>query len=136
MRCLLCCCMDGQVFYAPVPSCWQTRSLIIYAIGSFQEFLPILQLFKEQFSPKDLPYHLIVPSIPGYAFSSTTPLDQDWSTADIARVVDKLMNDLGFGDGYVAQGGDIGSRVGRVLAVDYESCKGQFSPCLLNRAIC
>lgn len=102
-------------------------SLTIYITGSFQEFLPILKLFKEQFSPSDLPYHLIVPSIPGYAFSSTTPLDKTWNAEDIGRVVDKLMNDLGFGGGYVAQGGDIGSRVGRVLAVDYESCKGQFN---------
>lgn len=102
-------------------------SLTIYITGSFQEFLPILKLFKEQFNPSNLPYHLIVPSIPGYAFSSTTPLDKKWNAEDIGRVVDKLMNDLGFGGGYVAQGGDIGSRVGRVLAVDYESCKGQFN---------
>jgi hypothetical protein len=33
------------------------------------------------------------------------------------------MKDIGFESGYVAQGGDIGSRIARALAVDYESCK-------------
>jgi microsomal epoxide hydrolase len=36
------------------------------------------------------------------------------------------MKDLGFESGYVAQGGDIGSRIARTLAVDYESCKGKY----------
>lgn len=96
-------------------------------IGSFQEFVPLLNLFREEFTPSNLPYHLIVPSLPGYAFSSGPPVDKDFTTQDIARVVDQLMKDLGFGSGYVAQGGDIGSRIGRVLAVDHESCKGSFN---------
>ncbi|KAJ5334940.1 hypothetical protein N7452_007343 [Penicillium brevicompactum] len=91
--------------------------------GSFLEFLPILQKFREEYTPETLPYHLIVPSLPGYAFSSGPPLDRDFGTGDIARVLDQLMKDLGFGDGYVAQGGDIGSRIARHLAVDHESCK-------------
>lgn len=94
--------------------------------GSFQEFLPLLQLFKKQFSPSDLPYHLIVPSLPGYAFSSSPSLDKNFTVEDIARVLDKLMKDLGFENGYVAQGGDIGSRVGRALGVDHDACKGQY----------
>ncbi|KAA8645986.1 epoxide hydrolase family protein [Aspergillus tanneri] len=91
--------------------------------GSFLEFLPMLQLFREEFTPNTLPYHLIVPSLPGYAFSSGPPLDRNYSTEDVARVVDRLMEDLGFGSGYVAQGGDIGSKVARILAVDHDSCK-------------
>lgn len=42
---------------------------------------------------------------------------------DQARIIDKLMVGLGFGDGYVAQGGDIGSFVSRTLVVFYEGCK-------------
>lgn len=34
------------------------------------------------------------------------------------------MKGLGFESGYVAQGGDIGSRISRHLGVDHESCKG------------
>lgn len=44
---------------------------------------------------------------------------------DVARVLDQLMRNIGFESGYVAQGGDIGSRICRELAVDYESCKGE-----------
>ncbi|KAJ5115901.1 hypothetical protein N7456_000249 [Penicillium angulare] len=91
--------------------------------GNFLEFLPILQLFKDEYTPSTLPYHLIVPSLPGYTFSSGPPLDKNFGTQDIARVLNHLMIDIGFESGYVAQGGDIGSRVARELAVDYESCK-------------
>lgn len=84
----------------------------------------MLQLFKEEYTPTTLPYHLIVPSLPGYGFSSSPPLDKEYKSHDVARVMDQLMKGLGFGGGYVAQGGDIGSRISRVLAVDFESCKG------------
>ena len=87
----------------------------------------MLQLFREEFSPETLPYHLIVPSLPGYTFSSGPPLDRNFGLADIARVVDQLMKDLGFGSGYVVQGGDIGAFVGRVLGVGFEACKGWWS---------
>ena len=38
-------------------------------------------------------------------------------------VMDKLMRGLGFGDGYIAQGGDIGSYISRILGVKSDSCK-------------
>ncbi|KAJ6040532.1 hypothetical protein N7499_005337 [Penicillium canescens] len=91
--------------------------------GSFLEFLPILQKFKEEYTPETLPYHLIVPSLPGYAFSSGPPLDRDFGTGEVALLLDQLMKDLGFESGYVAQGGDIGSRIARHLGADHESCK-------------
>ena len=37
--------------------------------GSFLEFLPMLDLLREKYTPETLPYHAIVPSSPGYAFS-------------------------------------------------------------------
>ncbi|OJJ79730.1 epoxide hydrolase family protein [Aspergillus glaucus CBS 516.65] len=102
--------------------------------GSFQEFLPLLKLFREEFTPANLPYHLIVPSLPGYTLSSGPPVDKNFDTKDIARVVDQLMKDLGFEGGYVAQGGDIGSRIGRVLGVDYDSCKAvHLNACFMQR---
>lgn len=101
-------------------------------IGSYLEFLPMLDLFRQEYTPDTLPYHFIVPSLPGYAFSSGPPLDRNYTNEDVARVLDQLMKDLGLGSGYVAQGGDIGSRVSRVLAVDHDSCKGKS---LLNPVI-
>lgn len=92
--------------------------------GSFVEFLPMLQLFRQEYTPSTLPYHFVVPSLPGYTFSSGPPLDRNFTTNDVARVLDQLMQVLGFESGYIAQGGDIGSRIARILGVDYASCKG------------
>ncbi|KAF9776543.1 hypothetical protein IL306_005252 [Fusarium sp. DS 682] len=91
--------------------------------GSFLEFLKILSILKSRYTPETLPYHVIVPSLPGYAFSSKPPLDKDFGAQDVARIVNSLMVQLGFGGGYVAQGGDIGSKVSRILAVAHEECK-------------
>lgn len=91
--------------------------------GSPLEFLGTLALLSRKYSPEELPCHVVVPSLPGYAFSSGPPVERDFDTEGIARVMDRLMVGLGFGDGYVAQGGDIGSFVSRVLAVKAEACK-------------
>ncbi|KAF2165285.1 hypothetical protein M409DRAFT_55708 [Zasmidium cellare ATCC 36951] len=94
--------------------------------GSFLEFLPMLQLFKEKYTPETLPYHLVVPSIPGFTLSAMPLLDRDISQGDAARILNKLMVNLGFGSGYVAQGGDIGSKVARILAVNHKEAKGKY----------
>ena len=83
--------------------------------GSHLEFLGLLEVLKKQYNPADLPYHLIVPSLPGWTLSNGPPSDRNFVTEDIARVINKLMVGL-FGDTqYIAQGGDIGSYVCRVL---------------------
>ena len=91
--------------------------------GSFVEFLPMLGLIREKYSAKDLPYHIIVPSLPGYTLSSGPPLDRDWTPPDSARVLDSLMKELGFSK-YLAQGGDVGSFLGTAMALTYDSCVG------------
>lgn len=91
--------------------------------GSFLEFLPMLELFKRKYSPENLPYHIIIPSLPGFTLSSMPVLDRDLSQVDAARVLNGLMVNVGFGSGYIAQGGDIGSRVARVLGVNHAECK-------------
>lgn len=91
--------------------------------GSFLEFLPILSLLRDSSSPEELKYHFIIPSLPGYTLSSAQPLSEDFSQADAARIMDALMQQLGFGGGYVVQGGDVGSRVARVMSVQHEACK-------------
>ncbi|KAK5685050.1 hypothetical protein LTS10_003125 [Elasticomyces elasticus] len=62
-------------------------------------------------------------SLPGYGYSNGPPLDKDFDVQGIARMVDILMVGLGFGGGYISQGGDISSFVSRVLAVNAEACK-------------
>jgi microsomal epoxide hydrolase len=91
--------------------------------GSFLEFLPILSLLKSKYTSSTLPYHIIAPSSIGYGFSSPPPLDRDFSIENVASLMNELMLQLGFGDGYAVQGGDIGSKIARVIAAKYEACK-------------
>ncbi|CAO2652562.1 Nn.00g008450.m01.CDS01 [Neocucurbitaria sp. VM-36] len=93
--------------------------------GSFMEFLPLLDILRKKYTPETLPYHLIVPSLPGFTLSSDPPLERDWKVADTSRIMHKLLLSLGFGStGYLVQGGDIGSLVSRVIAATYAECKG------------
>ncbi|KAJ6475975.1 Alpha/Beta hydrolase protein [Mycena vitilis] len=89
--------------------------------GSFVEFLPILHLLRTKYTPETLPYHVVVPSLPGYAFSSG-PQTRDFKMVHVAAIFDALMRGLGF-DAYVAQGGDVGSGVARLLSMNHDSCK-------------
>ncbi len=54
-------------------------------------------------------FHLVVPSIPGYAFSAE-PTELGWSAGRVGQAWGKLMPRLGYGR-YVAQGGDVGAAV-------------------------
>jgi pimeloyl-ACP methyl ester carboxylesterase len=89
--------------------------------GSFIEFLPMASLLREKYLPKDLPYHIIIPSVPGYTLSSGGPLDKEWRVPDSARVLHTLMLELGF-ERYIAHGGDVGSFLATTMAVSYEQC--------------
>lgn len=81
----------------------------------------------EKYTPETLPYHVIVPSLPGYAFSSPPPLTRDFQLQNIASIMNSLMIELGFGGGYAVQGGDIGSKVSRVLAATFDTVKAVHS---------
>jgi hypothetical protein len=124
MLCHLSCCMDGQVSSLCVMCLFAFTKR---SIGSFLEFLPILSIMRKEYNASTLPYHLIAPSMPGYTFSSPPPIDRDLRIEDLARIFDKLMVGLGFADGYVVQGGDIGSKVGRIMAAKHDSCKGDIT---------
>jgi pimeloyl-ACP methyl ester carboxylesterase len=54
-------------------------------------------------------FHLVLPSLPGYAFSSE-PTELGWESGRIARAWATLMTRLGY-TRYVAQGGDVGAAV-------------------------
>jgi pimeloyl-ACP methyl ester carboxylesterase len=62
-----------------------------------------------------LAFDLVIPSIPGYGFS--TPLETPgWNSLRIARAWDQLMKRLGY-QRYGAQGGDTGSIISQELGV-------------------
>jgi pimeloyl-ACP methyl ester carboxylesterase len=54
-------------------------------------------------------FHVVIPSIPGYGFSSQ-PTEAGWGSARIGAAWAELMSRLGY-DRYVAQGGDQGAGV-------------------------
>ena len=54
-------------------------------------------------------FHVVLPSLPGYGFSSA-PTDLGWENGPIASAWGKLMTRLGY-TRYVAQGGDVGAAV-------------------------
>ena len=91
------------------------------------EFLSILDILKKRYTPETLPYHIVVPSLPGYAFSSPPPLDRDFQLQDMAAILHGLMVELGFGEGFIVQGGDLGSKTSRVMAATYDTVKAVHS---------
>ena len=54
-------------------------------------------------------FHLVLPSLPGYCFSSQ-PAELGWNLGRVARAWAELMKRLGY-TRYVAQGGDVGAGV-------------------------
>jgi pimeloyl-ACP methyl ester carboxylesterase len=58
-------------------------------------------------------FHLVLPSLPGYGFSSE-PAELGWNAGRIAQAWAELMNRLGY-TRYVAQGGDVGALVTDVM---------------------
>jgi microsomal epoxide hydrolase len=96
--------------------------------GSAVEFLPMLEHIMQQYPTSDsLPYHIIVPDLIGFGYSSRPPNDTDFSYEDNARVLVKMMHSLGFTaetGGYVTQGGDLGGAIAPKMAVlDPENCR-------------
>ncbi|KAL8831487.1 MAG: hypothetical protein Q9170_005271 [Blastenia crenularia] len=90
---------------------------------SFLEFLPMMALVRAEYTPETLPYHLIVPSLPGYTLSEGPGPSKPFKVEQAASILDALMRNLGFDAGYLATGGDIGSGIARHLGVNYSNCK-------------
>ncbi|WP_454198959.1 epoxide hydrolase family protein [Nocardia sp. Marseille-Q1738] len=78
--------------------------------ASFVEFLPVIGPLSDPRAhggdPADA-FHLVIPSLPGFAFSEVAPDDGAGSTDRFAEVVAALMARLGY-DRYGVQGGDAG----------------------------
>jgi microsomal epoxide hydrolase len=85
--------------------------------GSIVEFLEVIEPLRNPRAhggdPRDA-FHVVAPSLPGYAFSGPT-VAAGWNVRRIAEAWAVLMAGLGY-DRYGAQGGDWGSMVSRHLA--------------------
>ena len=95
----------------------------------------MMSQMSKSYTPETLPYHLIIPSMPGYGYSSIPPINKNFSTFDTAQIFHNLMvRNLGFASGYIATGGDIGSFVARYMAVNYEECRAaQLNFCPISK---
>ena len=102
--------------------------------GSFVEFLELIERLRGDF-------HLVVPSLPGFAFSSPVA-DAGWDIARIARTWVELMDRLGYAR-FGVQGGDIGAAVSpevarvapdRVIGVHVNGCLLYTSPSPRDRS--
>ncbi|RJS94879.1 epoxide hydrolase family protein [Salinisphaera sp. Q1T1-3] len=60
-------------------------------------------------------FHLVIPSMPGFGFSDK-PTETGWNAARVADAYIVLMQRLGYGERWFAQGGDWGAAVVTVLA--------------------
>jgi epoxide hydrolase len=77
--------------------------------GSVLEFAEIIAPLVEPEDPAQPAFHLVLPSLPGYAFSGK-PAESGWSVEKTAEAWDMLMRAVGY-DRYFAQGGDWGAAV-------------------------
>jgi pimeloyl-ACP methyl ester carboxylesterase len=60
-------------------------------------------------------YHLVIPALPGFGFSDK-PTEPGWGVGRTAAEWGELMQRLGYGDRWMAQGGDWGGAVTTALA--------------------
>ncbi len=94
--------------------------------GSIVEFLDIIGPLSDPRAhggdPQDA-FHVVCPSIPGYAFSGPTH-ERGWNSGRVARAFIELMAGLGY-PRYGAQGGDWGSMIStQIGAADPEHVAG------------
>ena len=60
-------------------------------------------------------FHLVIPALPGFGFSDK-PSEPGWGVGRTAAAWGQLMQQLGYGDRWMAQGGDWGAAVTTALA--------------------
>lgn len=97
---------------------------LLFQHGWPGSFIEVDKIIDDLVSPADLnaqAYHVVAPSLPGFAFSSG-PKRGDFTLANMASVDNKLMIALGY-EKYIVQGGDWGSIIGRYMAYAHpENC--------------
>lgn len=85
--------------------------------GSVFEFDAILERLAEPESEDFPAFHVVAPSLPGYAWSDRPK--NPMGPRAVARIYDRLMGVLGY-DRYMYQGGDWGSVIGGWIGLDSE----------------
>lgn len=86
--------------------------------GSILEFREMIGPLTDPAAHDAVPqqaFHLVIPSMPGFGFSDQ-PTARGWNVGRVARAYAELMRRLGYGDRWVAQGGDWGAAVVTALA--------------------
>ncbi|KAK0648103.1 Alpha/Beta hydrolase protein [Cercophora newfieldiana] len=90
--------------------------------GSFLEFAPLIKpltLKQNTSTGKPVSFHVIVPSLPGYAFS--TPPPANWTADDTARVYNTLMTEVLGYKTFATHGTDWGSAISYSLYDNFNS---------------
>ncbi|KAF8598946.1 alpha/beta-hydrolase [Ceratobasidium sp. AG-I] len=77
--------------------------------GSFYEFSQVITPLSSPINNTEQAFHVVVPSLPGFGFSSPTPAG--WNVNDTATLFDTLLNDVLGYKSYAAVGGDWGCAV-------------------------
>lgn len=77
---------------------------------------PLTQAAKTS-TGRDVSFDIIIPSLPGYAFSQAPPAN--WTTADTARIFHALITDVLGYKTFAVHGTDWGSAVGYALYEQY-----------------
>jgi microsomal epoxide hydrolase len=119
---------DGQLFemhFAALFSKQQNAIPITFLHGwpgAWLEFVGVMDLLVQKYTPETLPYHVVVPSIPDYGLSKRPHEDRELTMEAASEASNQLMVDLGF-DAYVAQGGDVGAFLAQVMCGVYDECK-------------
>jgi pimeloyl-ACP methyl ester carboxylesterase len=83
--------------------------------GSILEFDAIIERLAEPEDPSQPAFHVVAPSLPGYAWSDRP--QQPTGPRGVARLYDALMPALGY-DRYLYQGGDWGCVIGGWIGLD------------------
>ncbi|KAJ3339914.1 hypothetical protein HDU93_007688 [Gonapodya sp. JEL0774] len=85
--------------------------------GSFVEFVEIIRPLAHPTDPSLPAFHVVVPSLVGFGFSTAAPV-RDFGIVQQAACINELMNALGYHQ-YVSQGGDFGSHVSKLNMPTY-----------------
>lgn len=117
-----------------VPSGVKTLPLLLVhgwpgSVREFYEMIPFLTTVQKD---KNFVFEVIVPSLPGYAFSQAA-VRPGLGAYQMAVIFKNLMNRLGF-DGFYVQGGDWGAAVTSAMALYYpDRVKGiHLNMCMSN----
>lgn len=92
--------------------------------SSWLDYIGILEILTQKYTPETLPYHVITPSIPDFGLSTRSNVTEtELNFGKAAEALNELMKTLGFGSGYITQGGDVGSGLTATLGSTYDECK-------------